>query len=340
MEFPIMPTITVMAWNIENLGDVKLDPNRAGDALVDYIANVVSYNEADIVAIQEVRSNMGADLVQRLAAELDGYTSPNVWKGQESPQFCNQRLEQYVFLWDTRKVDLYSVAINGTPGSFQYQYANPNFGQPNQPQWLGFPKQIASNRPPYLAYFQTVQAPNVQIPVAVFHAPGPGYWIGVRDACKNLAQVTEFATQGHSLVIMGDFNVKSDNSVSVAGSFGEQAYGPLAGAAGTFTQLLEDVLSSLIKLKSATIGMTIADAYSQPYDTIFLRKNTNNIASLGEGIDELLEESLNGNLSGSLEEIEGQLNGMKPIYTNPADVFHDYRLYVSDHVPIVVEISF
>ena len=137
---------------------------------------------------------------------------------------------------------------------------------------------------------------------------------------------------------MGDCNVKFVADASVAGSFGAQAFQPLLAA--KFRQA--DIgLTSLKSVKDADPSWTIEDAYNQPYDQVFVR-NSKYVGSTGASREELLDECMNGNyLEGLLAAVDGQRTGMTPVsYTNVADAFVSFRKYVSDHMPVVVDIAF
>lgn len=323
-----MPTRTFMYWNIENFGAGKRGKYTVtGPQLVNFIANVIIRNNVSIFAMNEVRSSLGNQLGLDLAFALNSVQVTANWTHHASPKFMKGRDEQYLFLW---RRDW----IGNT--NFVWAFDNPS----SPPPLLGFPTQVTTARPPYLGYFYDATGIGLGFRVAAFHAPGPGYFNGVKRACNNLAKVADFVpTSGNDgVVIMGDCNVKFVADASVAGSFGAQAFQPLLAA--KFRQA--DIgLTSLKSVKDADPSWTVEDAYNQPYDQVFVR-NSKYVGSTGASREELLDECMNGNyLEGLLAAVDGQRTGMTPVsYTNVADAFVSFRKYVSDHMPVVVDIAF
>jgi hypothetical protein len=334
-----MPAITIMAWNIENFGDTKYQKANGRAELIELICEVIAHERVSVVGFSEMRGDRGAKIGQKMAENLNARVAPLApWRSQTSPQFMKNRWEQYLFVWDTREVVLYNA-----PNSFQHAFAS----AAPPPANVGFPRQVASDRPPYLGYFQTVAAPTIQVPIAVFHAPEPGFWLNVRDGCMALARVTEFQNAGDTCVVMGDFNVKSNSNPAVAGSKGAAAFAALDGVG--FRQLIpgnntDDVLTSLIKASGGQPGMTEGDCYSQPYDNLFLRApnpNPRAIQGVDFGLDELIEDCVAGGyLEPSLRALQQRRTGAAPAtYPTVYDAFEPFRRYVSDHMPVVTQLA-
>lgn len=335
-----MPAIILMSWNIENFGDTKFMVNNGRDELIDLICAVIDENVVSIAGFQELRSNRAAAIGQLMVTNLDARTSAGRWAFQASPKFVKNRWEQYLFVWDTHNVGLYNA-----PNSFQSDFAS----AAPPPALIGFPRQKASDRPPYLGYFQSVVTPGIKIPVAVFHAPEPKFAPDVRDACRALATVAEFNVAAEACAIMGDFNVKTNASAAAPASLGNAAFANLVGLG--FQQLVtgnaatDDRLTSLIAKGASFVNMVADDCYSQPYDNIFLRPPNPNAAHTVQannaGLEELMGECINGNyLEPLLQALHQRRTGVAPgAYAAIEDAFEPFRRYVSDHMPVMTTVQ-
>lgn len=101
-----MPTIRVMSWNIESLGDAKatvFDPvtGVVGESeIVTFINLVIRQINADIVAIMEVKSGIGAQLLGWLLPRLNNGAGPGVqWLGRVSARQDGGTQEETLYLW-------------------------------------------------------------------------------------------------------------------------------------------------------------------------------------------------------------------------------------------------
>lgn len=385
-----MASITVMCWNIENLGSKKYKVGQPGsNELIKLIAAVIMQNKASIVGLLEIRDNNGSTIVNQLKSELDNKAGARGrWNGQWSKQLVPGRQEQYVFVWDQAKVTTYN--------SFQVEFSNPlrevyddakkkarispiqtpdqrgdaavkeyvlsfeggadhstaeskaskttrtsHVRTPNRPpRLLGFPKQEHStggDRPPYLGYFQTVPTPTssrvVKIPIAIFHAPGPG--AAPPRSCNQLAYVKEFYS-GDTCLIMGDFNIDTTGYTSPSNPPG---FGNLVHH--HFSPQLNTVKSSL-KISKSTVTYE-DDCYAHAYDNAFFRTNTAGISTLNGKINKLIAECLSGSyLENYLKDLENKkvTPATRTGYSLVEDAFPVFRTYVSDHMPAVIEVQF
>lgn len=325
-----MAQITVMYWNIQVYGLAK--HNSHGPELISFIAQVIENYGVDVICMNEMRGGQATVIGLDLRNELSNIGRAANWQSQASPIYSTNN-EEYVFVWRTGAVTNYQA--------FQGQYLD------NQGNVIGFPNGPNTDRPPYLGYFRTVANPQRNILIAGFHAPRPGWWLGVRNGNRNLARVQEFATQGHICLIMGDTNIAFDNDVATPNSRGADAWAAqgfnLAGGGGRFTQLIANDNSSLIDYNQAWNGMTINDCYSEPYDQLFIRHNpaTGNTSSANPLTLELIAECMNANyLESYLDDIESVVIGMSPGgYPAVEDAFVAYRRWVSDHMPVIVDIT-
>ncbi len=321
-----MGRVTAICWNIENFGQSKYNRQAGGAELIELIAQVGVQQKASIIALLEIRSSLGASIGSDLANSLAGRTRNNTWQSNASDLY-GTRLEQYVFVWNTSTVTLYN-------NSFQGKYTNSAASE------MGFKRK--SDRPPYLGFFQTVASPQKKIPIAIFHAPGPDTGKFLIGGIQQLANVQEFASQGDTCLIMGDFNIRESNNGEVRNTFGYDAFGNLIGAG--FRQVLKNVQSSLTTRDQAVAGMKIKNCYSQPYDTMFIRKSSNgvSVARNGARVEELIAQCMNNAyLASYLAAIDGvNEKASPPSYTTVKDAFSDFRFYVSDHMPVVADINF
>lgn len=345
--------LTVMGWNIENFGTSKY--NSHGTELIEFIAQVINQNQVEIAAFSEMRSNLGATIGAALATELDNIQAlpAGTWQSQASIQMVPNRLEQYLFVWNSNVATTYNGTVHpvtAAPTPFQWLYANP---APPPPR-IGFPRQLTSDRSPFLGYFQKTDSNAVvrQVLVAVMHSPEPGFRKNTRDAAKNMATVNEFLNNGDTCVLVGDFNVKYQSDASVVNSYGEAAFDDLINA--NFDQAMNpiDMETSLIKAVHfiPPPAMVAADYQNQPYDQVFFR--TTAVAG-GAPLqyqaancycDDVITDCLAGQyLTGFLGAIDdaytGNAAGTKVYGANLNDAFVDYRNYVSDHLPVFIQVD-
>ena len=303
---------------------------NGGAELVALIAKVIQQNQVDVVGFCEIRSKLGDDIGKELTEILNGNKTGLPWKYKPSTPFGKNRWEQYLFVWNTTKATTYGPLFKDT-------FTNPA----PPPANLGFPRQSQLDRPPYLGFFQTVTNAK-KVLIAVMHSPAPSPSFRPKEAANNMAEVADFSSAVDACLLMGDFNVKISSDAATAGSLGEAAFGPLV-TGKNFTQLLPgDILSSLISLKQVVVGMTINACYSMPYDQLFLRAKIG-ISYQKQSVKELISASLNTNPTQYLQAVLAKVNqinyGVAPAaYTTVEDAFDDFRFYVSDHMPVFVEI--
>ena len=321
-----MPQITVLYWNIEVFGAAKYGPE-----IIAFIAETIESNQADVVCMNELRGGFATVVGFYLQNQLRNTGRAANWQSQPSPVYSTNN-EEYLFLWRTG-----AVTATGFQGTYLDAQGNA----------IGFPNGPQTNRPPYLGYFQTVAMPQRNILIAGFHAPRPAFWPDVRNGNRRLASVTEFANQGHICLIMGDTNIGFNNDVAVNNSNGQQPWASvgfnLAGGGGRFTQLLPNEYTSLIDRNQAWNTMTVGNCYSETYDQMFIRHNpaTGNTAAANATSVELISECMTNNyLELYLDAIETAWTGISPGgYATVADAFVAYRRYVSDHIPVIVDIT-
>ena len=336
-----MPKIlTVMGWNIENFGDSKYDDDNGGDELIEYIATVVDTYKADVVGFCELRSKRAADVGKKLKKKLDTKQGGTHWQYKASQQFGKKRWEEYLFIWRSNKVTSYAGGPTGQ--KFQSSFDNPA----GSPKKIGFPRQSALDRPPFLGYFE-VPVPGgssttkKQVLIAVMHSPARNPLFRPKEAAQNMAKVKPFKNKGDACLLMGDFNVKMVADASVVGSKGEKAFGDLIAAG--FEQLIKgDIATSLASKKY--VPTAVGDYLLSPYDQLFFRtKSTTGITTNNPGAEDLVEDSYNGGyleakLAAIIDKDHGNSAGTTTFGTDLTSAFQYFRIYVSDHMPVITEI--
>jgi endonuclease/exonuclease/phosphatase family metal-dependent hydrolase len=117
--------LTLVSWNIENLGDSK------SDSTLHYI--VQQLKNFDVVALQEVVANpSGPQTVAKIADALNRSGAKWNYAVSEPTQSSAYKTERYAFLWQTARVKLmskpwleqhYAQEIDREPyyATFQYQ---------------------------------------------------------------------------------------------------------------------------------------------------------------------------------------------------------------------------
>lgn len=331
-----MPQLDFMGWNIENFGDTKYKITNGREELLTFVAEVIIKNNVAVAGFSEIRSNRAEEIGKTLVAILDRGTS-GVWAFKKSDQFVSNRLEQYLFVWDTNQVNA---------GVFQHKFVDTKATK--QGALIGFPRQATKDRPPYLTIFTSTATPLITVSTVIFHAPEPSFALNVNDGCKRLADIVEINNATEASIVMGDFNVKSVAKQSINGSPGNKAFSAIV--AKGFIQALDDpthtdtVLTSLKAYTYASSTMTASCYQSQPYDHIFVRLPTPNqhtIVQRDAGADELISDCLGGSDLGILlKALENKRNGRAPnIYTSVASAFVPFRRFVSDHLPVLVTLK-
>ncbi len=210
--------------------------------------------------------------------------------------------------------------------------------QPNpDPKWVGFTRQITSDHPPYLGYFETVPTgtgKKVKIPLALYHNRGPGQAEQLSFNCLRL--VREFEDEGDACFIMGDFNLATTSSSNAR-------YQKLLEH--KFSSFLDGHLSTLISKDKAVPGMGQGSYMANAYDNAFMRDNTQNIDTAStSAIDDLIIDCLGNSYLGTplsaLENAKVPSSTPRGTYTNYYEAFPVFREHVSDHMPACIEITF
>jgi hypothetical protein len=121
-----MPTtIRVLSWNVESLGETKAYANPqaaqpAQSAIVQFISQVITTAQADLVGLMEIKGGIGKQLMAWLLAELNnalnlGANPLNQWQGRLSSRQDGGTQEEYLFLWQNQ-ANVLTLDPNGSPG--------------------------------------------------------------------------------------------------------------------------------------------------------------------------------------------------------------------------------
>jgi len=324
-----MPNVSVMSWNIENWGQGK---NRT--QMNDVVANVIFKYDPAVVAIMEVRSNIGATLGARLCTCLNGLqAAPNRWDFKPSPQY-GTRLEQYLWLW---RKDLVTVNKLLFKDSWPVTIKLP--GNKTKAGMLGFPRQATTDHPPYLGFFTFANKANV--PMSVLHAPGPQFMPNVVKAVANQAQISDFTGAVPAGALMGDFNISPSDPTAGNGLTG---FGPVVALG--YVQKIVNTFTSLNRVPPPNPLLTTAQMFSNQYDNLLVKPTAD--AAAGDVID-VVDDCVNpvanatAGIANALRtwayfKVNGAA-GQVPAFANIYEGFASYRKIVSDHFPVIVDIN-
>lgn len=351
-----MPSVRYMAWNIQVFGPSKCTEANGYTELIQLIGQVMLHYDVTALAICEVRGDWGADIGERLKTYLCTTQSvaAGTWDSEPSIKFINGFHEQYLFVWDTRRLGLYN-------DSFLWDFhtaAAPT-------KVIGFPRKKTRNRSPFLAYFCSIDAPVVNLPCAMFHAPKPEDFDDIRDAFKKMATADELLSPATDCcVVMGDTNVPAVANSLVDGSNGKLVFGPMLNV--DFTQLIPgvpavDVRTSLKAAASAPAIHNADDAYSEPYDTMLFRAPAAPLGPPPPPGDppppavtpvtpsnarrcDLITDCTGANYLGAYLRALHTKRDPSTVpatatYTTFAAAFTPFRQFVSDHVPVITQLD-
>ena len=114
-------TITIMSWNIESLGAKKahgktVPPQKT--EIVNFIVQVVSVKNIDLIGIMEIKGGVGKLLKNWLIAALNNTRPAHPdyeWMGQLSSRQDGGTQEEYLYLWRDEAMEL-TLDGEGQPG--------------------------------------------------------------------------------------------------------------------------------------------------------------------------------------------------------------------------------
>jgi len=105
---PLDNPVKVMSWNIQKFGDKGLAPNNgmagaavAKSALVDFIAQLVTEQDVEVLGIVEVVKGLGNTLTGFLTDTLNNMPVPlgATWRGISSARQTKGTQEEYIYIW-------------------------------------------------------------------------------------------------------------------------------------------------------------------------------------------------------------------------------------------------
>lgn len=334
-------TIRIMSWNMRNWGG----PARRQVSLADFVVETIVQWQPQIAAIMEIRANEGHNLGTYLCAQLSA-TVGGAWRFQESGQTGSLR-EQYLFLWDSTQVS--GTNFFPTPAHVLLkQTYEDSAGAP-----LGFPRigSVAKkhlrpyeNRPPFRGRFHEPTT-GTTLPIYVFHAESAV--VRAEDGCKNLAAIKELAIDPRG-IFMGDFNIHPSDVLGT-NARAVRTFSPLHHTQGYLQQISNDDLTSMKHYSSAgavptTAAPTAADiqtCLSKSYDNFYVKLGgfaIGNHAIVTMVEDCIYRQSLHDALATYVKD-KAHLPAT-PVFNNLQESFTAYAHYLSDHLPILLEVTF
>jgi hypothetical protein len=341
-----LANITLLHWNIQQFSNNKLN-DLNGPALINYIAEVVSQTNANIISLLELKNSAVAAIVAQLVPAINlangvGPPNPNQWRSIHINSQKNN--EAYVVLYQlNNNFDALTPAAGGVL---------PINGLTNQALVAGIPGgQLRFNsslttsggRRPYYVTFRTTDT-NHNFSIIAYHTMfGFHSGVGVRNIGL-LAQSRAIDDGGLTVnmeasLTCGDFNVD------------------FAPTAPDYQNLLTNVPSSYSTLEKTSLVLTTPPGgwptsmqyRANAYDNIF-KFNRGGLPAAGGGVvTDLIADSstIVGGGTGALANEAGAfIRGPIPlghlIQNIPPDDFEDawhiVRHAVSDHLPVSVTI--
>ncbi len=188
--------LLVGSWNLRAFGGLtkkwhSVDGDSPKRDLADVLAIASVLSRFDVVAVQEVRSDLRAlrHLLKALGPEW-GFTLTDVTKGQAGND------ERMAFLFDTRRV---------TPSGLACELVVPADEPRLSP--TAFARQFA--RTPYAVSFVSAGKTFILVTLHVVYGNAPSDRVGELTAIAEwlAGWAKEAAEWGHNLICLGDFNI-------------------------------------------------------------------------------------------------------------------------------------
>jgi hypothetical protein len=340
-----LAAITLLHWNISQFSNNKLNDNN-GTALINYIAQVVSQSDANIISLLELKNSAVNNIVARLIpainlANREDPAAPNQWRAIGIDSQKNN--EAYVILY---KLNSGFVPFNAAgPGGGQIngltnQSLTPAGAPGGQLRFNATLTKAGGRKPYYVAFSTTDQIPKFFSIVAYHTMFGLYSTLGVRNVGM-LAQSRAISYEGvpvnmQASLTCGDFNVDFD----------------LNRAAYDF--LLNNVPSSqTTDEKTTLVNFTPPGGYptsreyrGNAYDNIFKYDRAGRPPAGGGGVVDLIYESTVPPVGDGLMAPETGAFVAGPIPNgnliqnippqNFEDAWHIVRHAISDHLPVWV----
>ncbi|MBC7967586.1 MAG: hypothetical protein H7Z17_16855 [Fuerstia sp.] len=343
-----MANITLLHWNVQTFSNNKLN-NANGQALIDYMAEIVRLSGANIISLLELKNSAVNGIVAQLIPAINlanGAIGPNQWQAIYINSQKNN--EAYVVLYQLGNnfvplapaVGGGAIPINGLTNQTLLGGVTPG-------GVLQFNSSLTKNggRRPYYVAFRTTDTNN-NFSIVTYHTMF-GYWsgVGVRSAGR-LAQSRAILDAGVTVnmdasLTTGDFNVDFDPLVP-----------------GDYFNLLNVVPSSQsTNERTSLVTRTPAAGYptsiqyrANAYDNIF-KFNRGGLPPAGGGVVvDLIDDSTTivGGGSGVMAAeagafVRGPISQGHLIVNIPPDDFEDawhiVRHAISDHLPVFVTVA-
>ena len=340
-----MAAITFLHWNIQTFSNNKLN-NANGQALIDYIAQIIHLTGANMVSLLELKNNAVANIMAQLIPAINLANGVAAAANQWQWIFLNstKNNEAYVVLWEGGHNFVYRTPAAGG--------IIPIMGLTNQTLVGGVPggvlrfnsglTQNGGRRPYYLSFRTTDTLLNFTI---VSYHTMFGFWspVGVRSIGR-LAQSRAISDAGATInmdtsLTCGDFNVDFNNF-------------PLD------YQNLTNISSAATNQRTSLVANTPPGGFptspqyrANAYDNVF-HYDVNGLPPAGGGfVPDLILESttpppagvgtgLLANEAGNF--VAGPIPAGHLIQNIPPDDFEDswhiVRHAISDHLPVYVNV--
>lgn len=333
-----MAAVTLLSWNIETYGPGKLN-NANGQALVNYIAQVISNAGANVVSLIELKNSAAAGIVALLIPAIDlanGHAAATNWRSVIVNSRYNN--EAYVLLYQLGN-NFVPIPPNGAGAA-----APPVNGLTSHTAAglvVLFPSRMTrfGGRKPFFAAFNATDTGN-NFSVISYHVPfGIFTYRGV-ERVGQVGEVTQVndGAANHAMastLICGDFN---------------QAYN--AAFPWPYTNLLAlPSFAAIVANTSLVNGTppggypTTAGYYVNAYDNIFER-NGGNVG--GTWVDLIMQSTTAPTGNAILQAQSGAFvrgpiqNGGAIVNIPPQDFedgWHIVRHGVSNHLPVWVTVN-
>ena len=342
-----MAQITLLHWNIQTFSNNKLN-NANGQALIDYIAEVVHQTGANLISLLELKNSAVANILAQLVPAINlanGAAPPNQWRSIHINSQKNN--EAYVVLYQLGNnfVPLQPAAGGGLPINGLTNQTLVGGVTPGGQLRFNSSLTQSGGRKPYYVAFQTTDTNN-NFTVVAYHTMF-GFWsgVGVRNIGQ-LAQSRAILDAGATInmdasLTCGDFN--GDFNPAVPGD-----YNNLMNVVPSNYQTTE--LTSLVNFTPPGGFPNPVQYRANAYDNIFMY-DRNAVPPLNTGVVmDLIDDSttivgggsgLMANEAGAF--VRGPIQAGHLIVNIPPDDYEDawhiVRHAISDHLPVSVTVG-
>lgn len=325
--------VTIMSWNIENLGSSKLVGygEETFWAFCRYVASIINKENVSLLGIMEVRENLGMIIGWGITNVLNS-TYGKQYGYISSTQFGAGRMEEYLFIYQS------PLSLTDVSDEFNDIMGNP----------VHFP--LKSDRPPFMGLFTDGAT---SIPILLFHARGPVSGKDPRHEGPKygncmLARIKDIQPgSAAQAILMGDFNITPSNITADTTTDAYYSFKPLKDINMNW-QVHDSGNPLLTSLRPANfVPPDINSIFSYDYDNFYTRPDRGGIGSVDNLLLDLFPTS--GHYDTDIDKnfrdyiycykqarLGAGIGAVVP-YTALQPLFADFRLAVSDHMPIIMD---